>query len=232
MAADKKTLSAKVAVDTDERVESIAEDLGARKSDVLRRALSEYLEEEEMDTSPSRSTSPLALLGVVALAIAPTLLATGYTLVGGAAGVVAATYAVLWVTAYDTLVEERLGTARDELRAAGGVVGFFRAVMYDDRAVEDPETPVERLTYADVAGVGVLTAVTLLALPLAAAAYVGVLPPALETIGGAGTLALAGLLVGLVYLGFGLLGLSALATLALADAGVVGTTDTDADADT
>ena len=140
---DKKTLSARVAVDTDEKVESLAEELGARKSDVLRRAIVEYLEGE--DTSPTRSPSPLALLGVVALAIAPTLLATGYTLVGGVAGVVAATYALLWVTAYDALVEERLGTARAELREVGGVVGFFRTVMYEDRAVDDPETHVERL---------------------------------------------------------------------------------------
>jgi len=233
MPADKKALSAKVTIDTDERVEALAEDRGARKSDVIRRALAEYLEQEEgdEDTSPSRSPSPLALLGVVALAIAPTLLATGYTLVGGVAGVVAATYAVLWVTAYDTLVEERLGTARDELREVGGVVGFFRAVIYETRVVDDPETPVERLTYADVGGIVALTAATLLGLPLAAAAYLGVLTPAIEAIGSAGAFAIVVLLVGLAYLGAGLLGLSALATLALASAGVVGTTDTDTDAD-
>jgi len=162
--------------------------------------------------------SPLALLGVVSLAIAPTLLATGYTLVGGAAGVVAAVYVLLWVTATDHLLESWLGTARDELRAVGGVRGFFRTVIYEDRVVDDPETLVERLTYADVAGAGLLTLVTVLGLPLLVAARLGLLRPTLEAIGSAGVLAL---LVGagaVAYSGALLLAVSALATLAVASA--------------
>jgi hypothetical protein len=215
--SEKKTLAWRAPPDRYEEVDAHAEENGINKSDVLRRATEEYLDAEN-DTSASRSPSPVALLGVVSLAIAPTLLATGYTLVGGLAGVVAATYVLLWVTATDHLLEEALGTARDELRAVGGVRGFFRAVIYEDRVVEEPETLVERLTRADIVGAGLLTVFTVLALPLALAARVGLLAPALEAIGSLGVLAL---LVGAVVLAYGgalLLGISAIATLAVASA--------------
>jgi len=215
--SEKKTLAWRAPPDRYEEVDAHAEENGINKSDVLRRATEEYLDAEN-DTSASRSPSPVALLGVVSLAIAPTLLATGYTLVGGLAGVVAATYVLLWVTATDHLLEEALGTARDELRAVGGVRGFFRAVIYEDRVVEEPETLVEHLTYADIAGGALLTVFSVLALVLALATNVGLLAPALEAIGGLGVLAL---LVGLLVLAYGgalLLGVSALATLAVASA--------------
>ena len=221
---DKKTLSARVAVDTDEKVESLAEELGARKSDVLRRAIVEYLEGE--DTSPSRSPSPLAFLGVVALAIAPTLLATGYTNVGGIAAGVGVGYALLWVTAYDTLVEERIADAHDKLADVGGVVGFFRYVI-DDDTVEDPDTAVERAANLDTLAFGFLVG----SLAVGGVAAVLLQFVAVDTIPTAG--------VKLLIVGFGgfltlsglFMGISALASVTVASAGVVGTSpDADADA--
>jgi len=123
--------------------------------------------ERRRQKAVGQGVSPLALLGVGSLAGAPTLLATGYTLLGAIVGAVAAAYLLLWVTATDDLVEEALGSARAELRAVGGVSGFLRVLIFEDRVVDEPETVVERLTYADVVGAGLLTAFTVLALPLA-----------------------------------------------------------------
>jgi len=214
-----KTITTRVPDALVEEVDEKADEEHRSRSEMTKLLVETGLEHyDEEDTAAGRAVSPLALLGVVSLAIAPTLLATGYTLVGGLAGVVAAAYVLLWVTATDHLLEEALGTARDELRAVGGVRGFFRAVIHDDRVVDEPETVVERLTYADVVGAGLLTVFTVLALPLALAARVGLLAPALEAIGSLGVLAL---LVGLLVLAYGgalLLGVSALATLAVASA--------------
>jgi hypothetical protein len=214
-----KTVTTRVPEPLVDEVEAKAEEEHRSRSEMTKLLVETGLEHyDEEDTAGGRAVSPLALLGVVSLAIAPTLLATGHTLVGGAAGVVVAVYALLWVTATDHLLEEWLGTARDELRAVGGVRGFFRAVIYEDRVVEEPETLVERLTRADIVGAGLLTVFTVLALPLALAARVGLLAPALEAIGSLGVLAL---LVGAVVLAYGgalLLGISAIATLAVASA--------------
>jgi len=217
MAEEKKTLAVRAPRDWYDEVDDHAEERGISKSDVLRRATKAYLDDKS-NNSVSRAASPLALLGVICLAVAPTLLATGYVLVGALAGLVAAAYVLLWVTATDVLVEEALRTAREELQAVGGVRGFFRTVIYEDRVVDDPETLVERLTYADVAGAGLLTLVTVLGLPLLVAARLGLLRPTLEAIGSAGVLAL---LVGagaVAYSGALLLAVSALATLAVASA--------------
>jgi len=143
MAEEKKTLAVRAPRDWYDEVDDHAEERGISKSDVLRRATKAYLDDKS-NNSVSRAASPLALLGVICLAVAPTLLATGYVLVGALAGVVAAAYVLLWVTATDVLVEEALGTAREELQAVGGVRGFFRAVIFEDRVVDDPETLVER----------------------------------------------------------------------------------------
>ena len=235
MSRNDQTVAGMVTESVNEDVEAIAEEESVSKSAIVRRFVEEGVErhksEQEAKQRAGRPTSPLALLGVVSLAIAPTLLATGYTLVGAGAGVVAAAYVLLWVTATDVVVEEALGTARDELRAVGGVRGFFRAVIHDDRVVDEPETLVERLTYADVVGAGLLTVFTVLALPLALAARVGLLAPTLEAIGSLGVLAL---LVGGVVLAYGgalLLGVSALATLAVASARHDLATDADDPAD-
>jgi len=213
----KSTLACQVSQNRYDEVDDYADENGFNKSQVLRRALIEYFREDD-ETGAGRAVSPLALLGVICLAVAPTLLATGHVLVGALAGLVAAAWVLLWVTATDVLVEEALGTAREELQAVGGVRGFFRAVIYEDRVVDDPETLVERLTYADVAGAGLLTVVLLLGLPLLVAARLGLLGPTLEAIGSAGVLAL---LVGAGAVAYGgalLLAVSALATLAVASA--------------
>jgi len=121
MAEEKKTLAVRAPRDWYDEVDDHAEERGISKSDVLRRATKAYLDDKS-NNSVSRAASPLALLGVICLAVAPTLLATGHVLVGGLAGLVAAAYVLLWVTATDVLVEEALGTAREELQAVGGVL--------------------------------------------------------------------------------------------------------------
>ena len=80
-------------------------------------------------------------------------------------------------------------------------------------------------------GAGLLTVFTVLALPLALAARVGLLAPALEAIGSLGVLALLFGGVVLAYGGALLLGVSAIATLAVASArhDLAASADTDAD---
>ena len=210
--ADKKTLSGRVPADTYDEVEDLADDLDVRKSDLLRRATEDYLDDHGTDDRErGRSVSPLALIGVVALAIAPTLLATGYTTVGLTAGGVAAIYVLLWVTAYDVVVEDALGDARDELAEVGGVVGFFRFVMTDGR-VEEPDTVVERASNWDLLGYGLVIGAGVVLAPAAVLQRVGVL----DALGATGALAYAVVALGLAYAGVLLLGVSAVASLALA----------------
>jgi hypothetical protein len=172
--------------------------------------------ERRRQKAVGQGVSPLALLGVGSLAGAPTLLATGYTLLGAIVGAVAAAYLLLWVTATDDLVEEALGSARAELRAVGGVSGFLRVLIFEDRVVDEPETLVEKLTYADVAAAGLVALATVLALPLWVATRVGLLEVAIEVVGGLGVLAFVAGLIVLVYASVFLLGVSAIATLAVA----------------
>jgi hypothetical protein len=219
--ADKKTLSGRVPVDTYEEFQRLADERDVRKSDLLRRAAVEHLERLEGNDDParSRSVSPVALVGVVALAIAPTLLATGYTALGVGAAGVAAAYVLLWATAYDVVLEHRLDAARDELEEVGGVVAFFRAVIRavrEDRTVDDPETLVERAANVDVLALGVLVAGTVLGAPVAVVGYLVGPGAVVETLGTTGALAWVVGLVGVFYLGALLLGVSAVATLAIA----------------
>lgn len=203
-----------------EELEEEAEARGVSRSTVIREHLEAAVDdadEEEADPTPDRSASPLSLVGVVSLAIAPTLLATGYTAAGSVAGVVAAAYALLWVTATDVVVEEALGEARDELREAGGVFGFFRHAVAD-HPVEDPDTVVERAARLDMVGLGLLVGLLAVLLPLGVAGWVGVLGEAVATIGSAGVTAYVVLVVALGYAAAFVLGVSAVASLAIASA--------------
>jgi hypothetical protein len=199
-----------------------AERRGVSQSTVIREYMEDVYtasEEDDEDTAAGagRSVSALALLGVVSLAIAPTLLATGNTAAGGVAGAVAAIYVLLWVTATDVVVEEALGDARAELREAGGVVGFFRRVVTDHH-VEDPDTVVERAARLDIVAFGLLVGLGVVLLPLGVAAWVGVLGELLATVGSTGATAIA---VVIMVLGYGvavLMGVSAVASLAIASA--------------
>ena len=220
-----QTLAGRVSQSVVDDVEAIAEEESSSKSTVVRRFVEQGIErhkaEEEAaaDTGAEagRSVSPLALLGVVSLATAPTLLATGYTAAGGVAGGVAAIYVLLWVTATDVVVEEALGDARAELREAGGVVGFFRRVVTDHH-VEDPDTVVERAARLDIVAFGLLVGLGVVLLPLVVAAWVGVLGEVLAALGTTGVTAAA---IVIMLLGYGfvvLMGVSAVASLAIASA--------------
>lgn len=189
----------------------------------------ENAEETTEDTGATRSVSPLALVGVVSLAIAPTLLSTGYTIAGGVAGVVAAAYVLLWVTATDVVVEEALGDARAELREAGGVVGFFRRVVTDHH-VEDPDTVVERAARLDILAFGLLTGLLAVLLPVGAAAWAGVLGEALAVVGSAGATAVLLVVLVVAYGAAVLMGVSAVASLAIASARTDRTDTVDVDA--
>jgi len=205
------------------RVEELAEETGNSQSAMARELIKTGLEERDRDESPpGRSVSALTILGVVAIAVAPTLLATGFTAIGAVFGAIGALYALLWATAYDGVVEDALGTARDELREVGGVVGFFRFAyrkMRNDHHVEDPDTVIERAARLDILAEGALVGLLAVLIPLGLAAYVGVLEPFLAAVGTTGVRAIVLLIVALAY-GFAfLMAVSALASLAIATAG-------------
>ena len=223
MSHNDHTVGGRVSEDVAEDLDELADELGKSKSALVREMVEEGLGRREHHIEPpdERGVPPFAILAFLNLGVATALIATERAVGGLAVGITGVFFATLWLLGADTVASEFASAVKTRVVSS----------LYDDRLVEDPETLVERLTYADVAGVGVLTVTVLLGLPVVVAAYLGVLTPALETIGGGGALAFAGLLVGLGYLGAGLIGVSAVATLALASAGVVGTpSDADADA--
>ena len=225
---EKETFAFRLENDTAEEVKEYVDERGVKKSDVLRRATKEYIDEQTGEAGGARrSVSPLTILGLGAVAWG--LLATGYTQVGGVLGIFAAVYALLWVTAYDTVLEGALDDARDELREVGGVVGFFRYVATDHH-VEDPDTVVERAArldlYAPIAGG--------LALVVGGAAVVlyslGYFAAVVGVIGPWGVFGWGLLVLGLAYLFAVMLAISALASLAIATA-ASSTPTADADTD-
>jgi hypothetical protein len=138
----------------------------------LRTLVREGVDGDEEDQPPRSGASPITILGVVALAVAPTLLATGYTALGAVVGVFAAVYALLWATAYDVVLQEHVGNARQKLRRAGGLVGFFQ-LMRSDHPVEDPSTPVERAARLDLWGLVSAGVIVIVLSPFAAFYYMG-----------------------------------------------------------
>jgi len=227
--SDKKSLAWRAPLDTYREVEALAEENDIKKSDVLRRATEEYLDEDDAD-SGARSTSSLTILGVVALAIAPTLLATGYTALGAGVGVVAAVYVLLWVTAYDVVLESALADARDELAEVGGVLGFFHYVIFEDRLVDDPDTLIERATYGDLVALGFGAAFILVGAPLAVLDHFGYTEAFVAALGPRGFLAYAAVVVVLLSLALFFFGIWALASLAIASTRFFKPTDDPADA--
>jgi hypothetical protein len=176
MAKDTVTLSGRVPVPVKERINEMAEEREISQSMMMREIVQEGIEYKEADTDagqPTRSgASPITIFGVVALAVAPTLLATGYTALGAVIGVFAAVYALLWATALDIVLEEYVGNARQKLRRAGGLVGFFQ-LMRSDHPVEDPSTPVERAARLDLWGLISAGVIVIVLLPFAAFYYMG-----------------------------------------------------------
>lgn len=227
-------LSGRVSPETKETLTEMAEERGESTSAVFRELLQESLESEDEDDRVSgRSVSALTILGVVSIALAPTMLAVGQVVVGGVLSMLAGIYGLLWVTATDVVVEEAIADARDELREAGGVVALFRTAFREDRVVEDPETLVERLTYGDVLAFFVFSFLLVLSLPMVAAYYLGYMEPLVQWLGGVGALAYVVALVGLAYLGVLLFGLSSIASLAVvtASGGPTPADDTSSDVD-
>jgi hypothetical protein len=220
MAEKTVPLTARVPEEERDAVEDLADERAKSKSAMTRELVQrglETIDEDDRAPEPSRTASPLTILGVVAIAVAPTLLATGYTGLGVVLGLVAAVYALLWVTAYDTVLEDVLDTARDKLREVGGVVGFFRYVATDHH-VEDPDTVVERAARLDLVGQGLLVGLLVVLVPLGIAGYLGALGPFLAAIGTTGVRAIAVLIIVLTY-GFAFLAaVSTLASLAIASA--------------
>jgi hypothetical protein len=214
MSRNTEAVTARVPSPMKRELEDLAEETGNSQSAMVKDLIKDGLEAREEDT-PARSVSPLTILGVVAIAIAPTLLATGYTGVGAVFGAIAATYVLLWATATDVVVEERLAEARDRLRDVGGVVGFFRYVV-SDHQVENPDTVVERAARLDLVAGGLLVGLVAVLAPLGVAASIGVLEPFLSVIGTSGVAAIALAIVALAYAAVVLMGVSALASLALA----------------
>ena len=221
MAKNTVPLSGRVPEPLKEKVEELAEEREMSRSAMTRELIKDGIEEIENEQAAQsnrpRSVSPLTILGVVAIAVAPTLLATGYTGLGIAFGAVGAVYALLWVTAYDLALERYLDGVRDQLDDAGGVVGFFR-LMWFDHHVEDPDTIVERAArldlYAPIAGG--------LALLVGGAAVVlyslGYFAAVAGVIGPWGVFGWGLLVLGFAYLFAVMLAISALASIAIATA--------------
>jgi hypothetical protein len=183
----------------------------------LRTLVREGVDGDEEDQPPRSGASPVTIFGVVALAVAPTLLATGYTALGAVVGVFAAVYALLWATALDIVLEEYVGNARQKLRRAGGLVGFFQ-LMRSEHPIEDPSTPVERAARLDRWGrvSGVFSVILLAA--LVAFYYIGYLELVLSLLP---TWSIWWVIIMVPVLAYGgaiLMGISAIATVAIATA--------------
>ena len=221
MAKSTVTLSGRVPEPVKERIEEMAEERGMSQSMMMREILKEGIEYKDADTEPGQPTrsgaSPVTIFGVVALAVAPTLLATGYTALGAVVGVFAAVYALLWATALDVILEEHVGNARQKLRRAGGLVGFFQ-LMRSDHPVEDPGTPVERAARLQLWALVLVGFIVILLSPFAAFYYIGQLELVLGLLP-AWTLWSVIIAVGiLAYAVPILLGISAIATVAITTA--------------
>jgi len=207
--SDKVALGAKVSDDIAEKVEERAKELGANKSDVLRRAVVAYFADDR-----ASSTSPLAFLALILAALA-TLLATGYTTEGLAFAGLSSLYLPVWVFGWDARVEAWAKETREDVRDAGAVTIILNALS-NDPVVEDPTRPIERLTRADLAG-GVFFGVLLvIGAGVGLLEATNLLTPALETLGAGGGVALLAIVVALMYLVWVSFAVSALATIVVA----------------
>ena len=205
--ADKEAFAFRLENDTAEDVKKYVEERGVKKSDVLRRATKEYIDEQtgEDTQRTQRSTSTLTILAIVAIAVAPTLLVTGHIAAATIFFAIPAMSALLWITGYDQVLQEKFSNIRD-----------FFLLMWFDHHVEDPDNVVERAArldlYAPVAGgLGLLVGGAAVVLQ-----YLGYLDVVLAVIGPWGAFGWALLLVGLMYLFAVMLVISAIATVAIA----------------
>jgi hypothetical protein len=205
----KVPIGAKVSHDTAQKVQEKADELGSNKSDVLRRAVVDYFEDE-----PASTTSPLALLALIVAGVA-TLLATGYTVEGLAFAALGALYLPVWVFGWDARVEAWARETREGLREAGAF-GVIRNALNEDRVVENPTSPVERLTRADLAGGVSFGVLLVIGAGVGLLEATNLLAPTLETLGAGGGVALLAIVVALMYLVWVSFAVSALATIVVA----------------
>lgn len=224
-------ISSRVDPETREELTEVAEAEDRTKSEMIEKYVKRGIDnwEGEDDRAADRSVSALTILGVVSFALAPTLLASGQIAAGALLSMVAGVYALLWVTATDVVVEEAIAGARSELREAGGVIALFRSarkdrigvvallkkVFSEDRVVEEPQTLVERLTYADVLGFVFGGLAIVLATPLVVGVRLGYTDAIVQSLGGVGFLLYFVVILALAYLFTILFGISALASLAV-----------------
>jgi hypothetical protein len=173
------------------------------------------LAEQAEQATPSGGASTV---GVVSAVLGPVLFAVGQAPIAVPFLVVGAVFVLLWATGYDQYDDELVAEARAELAEHGGVRGFFRAVFLGDPVIDDPSTVFERAANADRYVPIVSLAALIVALPVGAAYEAGALSAFVETLGAWGALGYLLLLTGAMYLIPVILGVSAVASLAVATA--------------
>jgi len=205
--ADKEAFAFRLENDTAEEVKRYVEERDLKKSDVLRRATKQYIDEQtgEDTQRTQRSASPITILAIVAIAVAPTLLVTGHIAAATIFFAIPAMSALLWITGYDEVLQEKFSNIRD-----------FFLVMWFDHLVEDPDNVVERAARLDLYAPVALVLSALVGGVGVVLQYLGYLDVVLAVIGPWGALGWALLLVGLMYLFAVMLGISAIATVAIA----------------
>jgi uncharacterized membrane protein len=165
----------------------------------------ETIDEDDNEPERHRSTSPITILAIVAIAVAPTLLVTGHIAAATIFFAIPAMSALLWITGYDEVLQEKFSTIRD-----------FFLVMWFDHHVENPDNVVERAARLDLYAPVALVLSALVGGVGVALQYLGYLDVVLAVIGPWGALGWALLVVGLMYLFALMLGISAIATVAVA----------------
>jgi hypothetical protein len=197
--------------------EKYRDELDATRSEVeqLRGRLQAEQEKAEQVTPTSRDASTVGLLATV---LGPVLLAVGQAYIAVPFLVVGAVYVLLWATGYDQYADVAIAEARAELAEHGGLRGFFFAVFLGDPVIDDPSTVFERAANAERYTLIAALAALVVALPAWVAYEAGALSALVETLGGWGTLGYLLLLTGAMYLIPVILGVSAIASLAVATA--------------
>lgn len=197
--------------------EQYRDELDAARSEVdqLRGRLQAEQEKAEQVTPTSRDASTVGVLSAV---LGPVLLAVGHGAIAAPFLIVGAVYVLLWATGYDHYADQVLAEARNELAEHGGLRGFFRTVFFGDPVIDDPSTAFERAAnaerYAPIAAVVALV----VAAPAVVAVEAGALSVFVATLGGWGLVAYLLLVTGAVYLLPVIMGVSAIATLAVTTA--------------
>jgi len=227
-----------------QEVEEVAEERGMSRSATVKQLVRDGMEREEVETelAAAKATSALTLLGVVSIVLAPTLLAVGVTLPGVFLSIVAATYTLLWVTGYDSKISEHVAAARRELSEGGGFYGFFKLFVADAKReyseannvvgfvkvvwkkwkgshdIQDPDSPVERAARVDLYIPIVAVVFFLVSLPALGAVMLGEVEAFVGLFDSTSALIYLLLTFGTAYSMVILLGISAVASIALVSA--------------